>query len=41
MDQLRSTLELLTLLKSADGLNKALVTIVRRHFGVPDWVAPF
>jgi hypothetical protein len=41
MDQLRSTLELLTLLKSADGFNKALVAIVQRHFGVPDWVAPF
>jgi hypothetical protein len=41
MDQLGSTLELLTLLKSADGFNKALVAIVQRHFGVPDWVAPF
>jgi hypothetical protein len=41
MDQLESTLELLTLLKSADGFNKALVGIVQRHFGIPDWVAPF
>jgi hypothetical protein len=41
MDQLDTTLQLLTLLKSADGLNKALVAIVQRHFGVPDWIAPF
>ena len=41
MDQLDSTLQLLALLKSADGFNKALVAIVRRHFGVPDWIAPF
>jgi hypothetical protein len=41
MDQLDSTLQLLTLLKSADGFNKALVAIVQRHFGIPDWIAPF
>jgi hypothetical protein len=40
MDQLASTLELLALLKSADGFNKALVAIVERHFGVQNWVAP-
>jgi hypothetical protein len=41
MDQLDATHQLLSLLKSADGFNKALVAVVQRHFGVPDWVAPF
>jgi hypothetical protein len=41
MDQLRSALDLLTLLKSAEGLNKALAEIVRKHFRAPDWIAPF
>ena len=40
MDQSSSTGELLTLLKSADGFNKALVAKIQHHFGVPDWAAP-
>jgi hypothetical protein len=41
MDQLDAALHLLTLLKSADGFDKALVEIVRQHFGVMGWTAPF
>jgi hypothetical protein len=41
MDQFGSTLKLLTLLRSADGFDKALVAMARRHFDIPDWVAPF
>jgi hypothetical protein len=41
MDQLGSALKLLTLLRSADDFDKALMAIVQRHFGVPDWVGPF
>jgi len=41
MDHLDSALYLLTLLKSADGFDKALVEIVRQHFGVSGWTAPF
>jgi hypothetical protein len=40
MDQLDSALHLLTLLKSADGFDKALLEIVRQHFGLADWTPP-
>jgi hypothetical protein len=41
MDQMDSALYLLTLLKSAEGFDKALAEIVRQHFGIAGWTAPF
>ena len=40
MDQFDLALHLLTLLKSADGFDNALVEIVRQHLAVTGWTAP-
>jgi len=40
MDQVDSAADPLTLLKSADGFDTALVETIRDHFGAPEWTAP-